>query len=650
MKTIGSKVAIIVLIVIALLAIGGGVFAYVYFATDTFRTGQELFAKYLTQNLEEFSKISSLNKLEEVEEKLKQNKYEETITISYSEEGTEPNGTATIETQNDPINQKTYGIISLATQNPDETLKVEYMKEAEVYALRFTNAVKQFLSIENSNLKQFASNMGMDEEEIELIPYKIDFEKISLEEIKFTDEEKKSEIKKYTELLYNNIPTEKYTKSKNTVITVNGKTINTNAYILTLNVQEVKNLALKLLETAKQDEILLAKFQTIDEVIKEYTEESFKDMMVETIQETINELTSKQVSEEEKIILTVYEQNGETIRFKAEHELEYVTLDTTEVDGKNQMDINFVSMSEDNTQLSYGIKFIKENDKKLNVQFGTIVGEEQHTYQVTTELIENENNINLNVVIDNEKGQTLITRNINFVDEIDYKVSLDNTNNIVINTLSKEKLTNIISLVEKQLDSEYVKVFSAEHLEPFTMVVEPIAALILYNSALDNMTNADLKEAEIEQFNSKFTVYEGNEKSVSEVNALLNTVFSHNNQEKNNETERYVKVTGDVTLEIDATYVDEILEGRGYYKIEYKTDESGLINEMIVTEDELNIVLENMSYTSTEAPSITKTVAVTPNDIKPAISDGDFIVDTGNQITGVLRTIGIVTIIILLFQ
>ena len=57
--------------------------------------------------------------------------------------------------------------------------------------------------------------------------------------------------------------------------------------------------------------------------------------------------------------------------------MDYITLDTTEIEGKKQIDINFVSIDEDNTQLSYKVTFTKENDNEFKVQFTNINGEEQ---------------------------------------------------------------------------------------------------------------------------------------------------------------------------------------------------------------------------------------------------------------------------------
>ena len=54
-----KKILIVVIIMIAILAIGGGVFAYLYIATDTFKSDKELFSKYISQNLETFQKLGN---------------------------------------------------------------------------------------------------------------------------------------------------------------------------------------------------------------------------------------------------------------------------------------------------------------------------------------------------------------------------------------------------------------------------------------------------------------------------------------------------------------------------------------------------------------------------------------------------------------
>lgn len=62
----------------------------------------------------------------------------------------------------------------------------------------------------------------------------------------------------------------------------------------------------------------------------------------------------------------------------------------------------------------------------------------------------------------------------------------------------------------------------------------------IFNTGAEQVENANLDEYAIQQHNEKFTKYEGDKESGSEVNALLTTVFTHNNAQ--DETNTCVKV------------------------------------------------------------------------------------------------------------
>ena len=69
----------------------------------------------------------------------------------------------------------------------------------------------------------------------------------------------------------------------------------------------------------------------------------------------------------------------------------------------------------------------------------------------------------------------------------------------------------------------------------------------VFNMASEQVDNAgDLSEYQIEQFNAKFRKYEGTNVSGSDVNALLTTVFNHNNTQP--DTSTCVAVTGSSTI------------------------------------------------------------------------------------------------------
>ena len=95
----------------------------------------------------------------------------------------------------------------------------------------------------------------------------------------------------------------------------------------------------------------------------------------------------------------------------------------------------------------------------------------------------------------------------------------------------------------------------------------------IFNMASEQVNNAgDLSEYEIQKFNEKFTKYEGESRSGSDVNALLDTVFNHNNAQEDATTcveVKYQPKTGSETVKIDdinsiSTSPEKVSTGKRY--------------------------------------------------------------------------------------
>ena len=93
--------------------------------------------------------------------------------------------------------------------------------------------------------------------------------------------------------------------------------------------------------------------------------------------------------------------------------------------------------------------------------------------------------------------------------------------------------------------------------------------LVAYNMAAQQMQSADMTEAELTQFNGKFQAYEDTNATANDVNAMLNTVLTHNSAETQSGRGLYVTVTGEscsVSLASSATSVQNRAP-TGYYTI-----------------------------------------------------------------------------------
>jgi len=90
--------------------------------------------------------------------------------------------------------------------------------------------------------------------------------------------------------------------------------------------------------------------------------------------------------------------------------------------------------------------------------------------------------------------------------------------------------------------------------------------LVIYRQGADAASDADLSEAKLAEFNGRFTAFEGSNKSTTQVNALLQTVLSHNQNETQEGTNRFVTVGGSVTQAANATSISR-LNGNTYYTV-----------------------------------------------------------------------------------
>ena len=113
--------------------------------------------------------------------------------------------------------------------------------------------------------------------------------------------------------------------------------------------------------------------------------------------------------------------------------------------------------------------------------------------------------------------------------------------------------------------------------------------LAVVRQGQEAISNADMSDAEMETFNSKFKTYEGTHVSTSDVNALLSSVLTHNQQETSNETNRTVTMTYFVngkktTLAATAQTYTKV-PGSSYWKVQC-TYTDGLVTKITVTEAE----------------------------------------------------------------
>lgn len=380
MIMIGTILLILLILTIA--------FIIVYMNTDMFKSSHVLFTKYIGQNVENLSKSYHNTEVSQLEEMLQNSKYETNTNIKVNY--TQSIGT-TAENSDNAINQLeivgkgqvdknekyNYQDVQLLKQE-EKIAELEYIENEDKKAIKFSDLFSQYIGGENENLKELFSKE--DDEDLA--------NSFSIEEIQkdirnifeFSEEQKKDIQKKYTNIINNNTSKDNFTKQKNQTIQINEKSINVNAYTLTLTKEKMNQKFLDVLQEIKQDTDILAKADQIGELEKKYkivTEVDTKERFIKQVEEIIDNITKNNIGQEQAKII-VYENYHNAVR--------------TEIQSPDfEFTIDFLSLpKEEYRQVMY--QNIKEG-KKQKISYKNSQGEVTANLEITEGKITKKYNI-----------------------------------------------------------------------------------------------------------------------------------------------------------------------------------------------------------------------------------------------------------------
>lgn len=306
------KVLMVVIIILAIILIAGGVFAYLYFGTDTFKSNKELFVKYIAQNDNIIKKFES-KELNTYAERQRNNPYsiEGNIKTNAALAGISNQKTIT-DLQNcsitfigniDKTNNYIYQNIN-ANYADNQSLNFEYVQKNDIYAIKINEILNKFVGIQNSNLKELARRMGVNEETISMMPDSISLAQIPMQINMFTDEELEQLKSKYLKIITDSIKDEMFSKESAN---------NYNIYTLTFTQEHAKEIAKNILNTVANDELIinkvkstLEKFGMDQENINYYIEDAKTEL-----QKFIKSKVDTDATIAKKTDIRVYEKNKE---------------------------------------------------------------------------------------------------------------------------------------------------------------------------------------------------------------------------------------------------------------------------------------------------------------------------------------------------
>ncbi len=617
-KRIALAIAIPVIIVMIIITTG----ILLYLNTDMFKSNKTLFLKYLGENSENLKAIQDVFESSEYKKKLQDNKYTETTEIkanytnnlqTTSEDTSNSINKAKIiiKGQKDQPNKYCYkdfklikeedSTISEGNQNNDENsnstnneqgiAEIEYIQNNDNYGVRFSDLFKQYLLVENNNLKELFEKIGYSEQQLDNIPNSFEIDKMTLEDIKFTEEELNNIKERYVNIVSKNITDKNFEKKSKQIISINDKNISTNAYILNLTNEQLNNLYINLLEDLKQDDIILNRIEKIQEkisLIKINSSESLnlKEKFIENIDSTIEKINKTNIgSQETKII--VYENEGKTIRMTVQGKDYEINFDFLQEQEENEFVITIKKEDIETQKLE-----INKNNEGLKIYIQN--NDTDNPIKISFEQNKNETNTNssndssIKYEIKNSKIEVNIKQKTDIVDNFENQNVLNDQNSIELNKLEKEQLNAVLNQVTNALQQKTDSISQEIKGEDIQELLKTLG--IIKNE--QKIEGGEITETEKNRFNSKFEILAGenldNENVLKVVEGLKENVLK---AQVGSNQEIKVEVNKDSNNEEVGRTLEEYIKEKEdtKYNVTIEHDENtGLVKYVIMTPVEKN--------------------------------------------------------------
>ena len=303
-----KKKILLIVLPIVLVVVIGVVFAVLYFTTNIFKSTDELFWQYMSQN-KDITNILENDKLASQTEFKNNNSYNSTGNLTYSTStGENSSKYFDVETtaRHDANTGRTYADATLKNGDID-LFNVSYINSGDVYAIKSADVVDNYIGIRNSGLKELAAkyNISTDKvpDTINIKDYTSFFD--------LTDEQKNHIYETYLPMIKNNISEDNYVKS-NQDVQIDGETYNANVYAATLTGDQLKQILISSLETLKEDTetmVLISNKASVLNLGVEYTDITNLTVKINSLIEQINGLNITNNTN-----IYVYENYDQTIR------------------------------------------------------------------------------------------------------------------------------------------------------------------------------------------------------------------------------------------------------------------------------------------------------------------------------------------------
>ena len=548
-----NKKILIILIILCIILILGITFSILYFATDLFKSNQELFLKYASKAFENSEDSFIGTDISEYFNKKEQTPYQNqgTLTPNISTQ----NGQEQFENVNnfdisytggiDNLNSRLKEDISLNYSN-DSKMEFSYQKVGEQIGLQTDYVNSKYVVSTAEEIPNLDADLG---NVIEVLSKMQELKNIDLswEEIARIRDT-------YFNVLSSNLTEDNFVKVSSSDVT---------GYQLNITGDELKNITLKLLETLQNDTETLDK---INEYLK--VQSSSNSITVNDIAKLIEDINNNQDILNKTVKITVYVNGGNLNRL--EININENILDIT----KNKVDTN----------VGYNISFKGTGDNPvnilLNLNFTNITSNEGITEDYELQI--GNNDITYNYKLNN---------NINFQSASNIEDFSDD-NAMILSNYDSAEVTSFISQVRQRIidvNKELMeRIGLLENENPLFMSLPDLSKFFNINIA-----GTKLSEEAINAFNQKFELYQSTKLAGVTVKGLLTTIDQNNEQQENGETGNSQLMITEINFngeeydvnEQTVTMLKEEVKTDVDYRVEFEKDSNtGLIYRAVINE------------------------------------------------------------------
>ena len=470
------KKKIIVWSLIVIFIIAALILSFLYIATDTFKSDKELFFKYLSKA--EILDENFVQKYKEIIKKENQSNSSSTGTITCSTvSNRNETNIANVDQlfnikynslKNKNLNQD-YADFTLNSNNED-IVTARYLRDNNVYGIKIENVLKKYIAIENNNLKDFCSKLGI--ENSEAIPNSIAIS--SVDNLLRIEENQLSVIKtNYIDILLNNLTKNNFAKSKNS----DSVTIK-----LSLTEREFTNILKQELETLKNDN------NTLNFIINKANTLGYSiniESLIGYIQNQINSLnTNTEISDEQFINISVTENNNNLVKIDCVIYDKKIGVNGEILDNEKDEYLLSVDMNQS------GKIAIIVKDKENNYTFDVSYGNDETKIWENIDIVSTNNETNISQDIGKIKHQLLISENKIIQDitiDVNSQEKTDQAFQININNSKEMKQDVQIEKITNQ-NAEILNNKTKEELEKLeNAIVERI--MYVYGNKIENIFN-----------------------------------------------------------------------------------------------------------------------------------------------------------------